>query len=230
VILDFLFPKNCVNCGAEGKYLCDQCQKKLVYLNNQVCPGCKALTKTGETHPECVKKTNLDGLTAVYDYNRAIKQVVHAYKYQFIEDLKLLLSKLIYQYLNSKEWFKDLIKKEFVITAVPLHKKRRSWRGFNQSGLIGQELSKKLNLQYQRLLKRINNTDPQVDLTGKERIKNVKNAFQTLAEVSTKRIILFDDVYTTGATLEACAGELKKQGAEGVWGLTLCRSSRNKAV
>jgi len=113
-----------------------------------------------------------------------------------------------------------------MIMAVPLHPKRLREREFNQSILLAREISKALKLPLiLNNLQRIRWTRPQIELKGKERLMNVKGAFtlRDPKEVKGKSILLIDDVYTTGATVQECSKVLKKAGAEKIYVLTLAR-------
>lgn len=113
-----------------------------------------------------------------------------------------------------------------LIVPVPLHKARLKERGFNQSLLLAKGLAKAYNLPIDYLnLKRIRATDHQINLKGKERLINVKNAFEVKDKTAfqDKKIVLIDDVYTTGATVTECSNTLKKAGAKSIDVLTLAR-------
>jgi ComF family protein len=111
---------------------------------------------------------------------------------------------------------------------VPLHKKRLRLRGFNQALLLAHGISEQfmIPLNYDNLI-RIRYTRPQVELSGRDRAENVRGAFNLLrpAEVCEKRILLIDDVFTTGATMNECAKVLKDAGAASVTVLTLARTT-----
>ena len=112
-----------------------------------------------------------------------------------------------------------------MVIPVPLYWWRANDRGFNQSSLIGQSLSKKLGLDYCDGLKRIRYTKSQVKLKGKQRRANISGAFEITenCELKTKNCLLIDDVWTTGSTMRECCYVLKRAGAKKVWALTLAR-------
>jgi ComF family protein len=117
-----------------------------------------------------------------------------------------------------------------VIIPVPLHSRRIRQRGFNQAILIGELLSKEWNIPLERrLLRRIRWTEPQVNLAATERAANVKGAFAVddPGKVKGRRIILIDDVLTTGSTVSECSKVLKKAGAEAVFVATVARVPGN---
>jgi ComF family protein len=113
-----------------------------------------------------------------------------------------------------------------LIVPVPLHPKRQAERGYNQSALLARELSRQVGLPVAPAeLVRTVRTRPQVGLNRDERRANIAGAFRCAGKVTDLRIVLVDDVCTTGATLEACAAELRSAGAAHVVGLTVARPS-----
>lgn len=191
----------------------------------------------GEIHPLCGDAYSLDGLWSLGWYKGALREAIKAFKYRRVHDIAEALGDLIIDYWQK---FEPIIfdeikrnKKEWVITSVPLHWWRSNQRGFNQSLLIGQILSKKLGLEYCDALKRIRYTKPQVKLKGSARRQNIKDAFVLnskfefrSAEGSSKNnsnFLLVDDVWTTGSTLKECCYVLKKNGAQKIWAITLAR-------
>ncbi|MFH0863755.1 MAG: ComF family protein [Candidatus Gottesmanbacteria bacterium] len=123
-------------------------------------------------------------------------------------------------------WVNDA--NNLILVPVPLHWRRENWRGFNQSEVLGKILAQKLDVKFiPDLLIRKKFTQPQVELKGDERQKNIQNAF-TLNHNSSfiihnSNIIVFDDVWTTGSTLRSCGRVLKEAGVKKVWGMTLAR-------
>jgi ComF family protein len=114
-----------------------------------------------------------------------------------------------------------------VIVPVPLHTRRLRERGYNQAALLARELGKGVGLPVlEDAVARVRYTSPQVDLNAEERKENVQGAFHCPTDrVAGKSVLLVDDVYTTGATLEACSLALKQRGVLTVWALTLARAT-----
>jgi ComF family protein len=112
-----------------------------------------------------------------------------------------------------------------VIVPVPLHPDREAERGYNQAGLLARALAEQVGLPIREDgLMRVRATSPQVTLNAKERQSNVAGAFRVgKGHIAGKRVLLIDDVCTTGATIEACAQALKAEGAQSAWGLTVAR-------
>lgn len=185
----------------------------------------------GQTHPLCRTRYSLDGLWSLGIYEGALRSAISKLKYRLVKDLSEELVAIILEYWAVYQPFLlDKIKKDlgqgWVVVPVPLHSLRQNWRGFNQSALIGQSLSKVLSLDYSDCLKRIRYTKPQVSLKSHQRRENIKGAFVLKNKADIKKppkVILIDDVWTTGSTMQECGAVLKKGGVKQVWALTLAR-------
>ncbi|OGY24682.1 MAG: hypothetical protein A2Y57_00370 [Candidatus Woykebacteria bacterium RBG_13_40_7b] len=218
LILDFLFPRKCVGCFRFGSYLCSDCQRKIKHLSNQICPECERNSIGGEIHFGCQRRYSLDGLTSAYEFASPIKEAIYQFKYKFVSDLKTTLVDLL---LSAK---KEDLKKDFVLVPIPLYFRKENFRGFNQVALLGKDLAEKQGLEFRGdLLKKVKDTKPQVKLKEKERKENIKGVFEVVGSVEGKNILLFDDVWTTGATIKEAGSVLKRKRAKLVWGLTLAR-------
>ena len=225
-LLDLFFPKFCFNCKKEGSYLCQDCQSLLEISQYQycLCPKPKRLFQGGKCK-DCRSK-KLDGLYFAIPYQSPlIKELIQKFKYHpFAKELAETLSFLIithFQLLDNKPNFSN-----FILTPIPLSEKRLKWRGFNQSIEIAREVSKSLKLPLvSNCLIRIKNTHPQVELGAEARKENVKDIFvcQDKKEILGKKILLIDDLYTTGATMEEAARVLKKAGVKKVYVLALAK-------
>lgn len=251
-ILNFLFPSRCVNCGRPGQYLCPRCSLliRIIEPNQQVCPVCEKPAIGGATHPKCQTKSSLDGLTSFFVYDGPLKKAIKLLKYKLVTDLasELVLKAFALSltppwrgkgfskatpYIEDKRAFSiNFASARYeanVLTPVPLHWRRLNWRGFNQSELLGKLMSEKLNIKFvPNLLIRKRYTKPQVELTEKQRKVNIEGAFTINPRYSAlchklSAVCIFDDVWTTGATLKTCGKVLKEAGAKKVWGLTLAR-------
>ena len=149
-----------------------------------------------------------------------MRQAIHQLKYSNLRALAVLLAQLLYDYLVSNPVLGE------VLVPVPLHQKRLRERGYNQSSLLAQQLGKLTNLPVvDDYLIRQRHAPPQARTsTVEERRSNVANAFSCRDHrLQDKQVMLIDDVSTSGATLDACAGALKEAGATSVWGLVLAR-------
>lgn len=246
--LDLLFPRVCLNCQREGKWLCDDCLATLEIQSSVFCPICLRRVPDFKTCPSCKNKTNLAGLLWAAPYqNFLVKKLIRQFKYEpFIKELAQALAHLIISHLLLIEFGAGRLQ-EFVLVSIPLHKKRKKWRGFDQAEEISKEISNyfnpvrdsgdRENLQKENIsngvkkpalnnaLIREKETLPQVDLEEKDRKDNIKGAFfcQKPDLIKGRKIFLVDDVYTTGSTMEEAAKILKEAGAKEVWGVTVAR-------
>ena len=149
-----------------------------------------------------------------------MREAIHRLKYSNSQDLAAPLGEMMVSYWQDVHLPAD------VIVPVPLHTRRLRERGYNQASLLARELGKGVGLPVlENALNRVRDTAPQVDLNTEERKENVHGAFHCPDDrLAGKRVLLVDDVYTTGATLEACSLALKQRGVRTVWALTLARA------
>lgn len=229
LILDLLFPKKCVGCKKLNTYFCQDCVSNILQTD-LVCPRCEKLAIGGQTHPICKRRFGLDGLWSLGIYQGFLREAIKQLKYGKVKGLAESLVDITLEYwANFQPFILDQIKKDrgvgWVVIPVPLYWWRSNSRGFNQSSLIGQTLSKKLGLTYCEALKRIRYTKPQVKLKGQNRHQNIRNAFgiTNSQQLKANSVLLIDDVWTTGATLRECCYILKRAGAKKVWAITLAR-------
>ena len=230
LILDLLFPKKCVGCGKTNTYFCLECISE-IRQGALLCPNCDMAGVFGETHPLCKTRFGLDGLWSLGLYQGPLKKALQKLKYKptLIRDLAPVFSDLIVNYWKKHQpmiWeeIKKGKKKNWAVVPVPLHWFRENDRGFNQSALIGQLLSKNLGLDYCEALKRTRFTRSQTKLKVFQRKKNIKGAFALSSDlVPSSSILLIDDVWTTGSTMKECCRVLKQNGSSRVWALTLAR-------
>ncbi|MFH1602198.1 MAG: hypothetical protein ABIB61_04570 [Candidatus Shapirobacteria bacterium] len=207
---NILFPQQCLFCGKGEKYLCSSCKKRLPRQRKQVV---------------FLKRSSLDGLFSPFAYQKEIKYLIKTYKFEMVRDLQNCLADLLFaEVQKNKLLLSYWRKKKFIFTSLPLHFIKRKWRGFDQSFLISFILADKLGFSYKdKLLIRSEFKRPQVGLNQKERQANARHQFWASKKAKGFNLIIFDDVYTTGATLKEAAWQLKHQGAGEVWGLTFCR-------
>lgn len=215
-LLDLIFPKTCVGCSRFGSYICEACLNKVEYFQTQVCPECYRNSINGQIHKYCWKKNSLDGVISFVNYKSPVREIVQQLKYRFTTDL-------LKEFSGKFKFEKDLIKgKNWTVLPLPLHRERQNFRGFNQAELLGKIVSEKLNLNFNTtVLKKMVKTKPQVGLSKKERKANINDVFKVEKSLTEENYFLFDDVWTSGASLKSAAGELKEAGAKNVWGITL---------
>ena len=190
------------------------------------CPRCCLPVTSGEAHlcSRCLReRLSFEAHRSYGIYEGTLKEAIHRFKYQGERQLVKVFGDLLYPLFQTA--FHD--HPVDLIAPVPLHIKRLRERGFNQSLLLARALSKRTGIPYYgRLLKKIKHTPVQTELRGRERRKNVKGAFRAedIEIIGGKTIVLVDDVYTTGATINECARTLLKAGAARVSAITLARA------
>ncbi len=210
-LIDLIFPVQCLGCSQEGGWLCQGCLEKIkINFNNEACPV----------------GGDLLGVWTVADYNQPLlMKILHSFKYNFIVDLGEILADLLIQFLASKIKEQKIPNFDLVI-AVPLAKKRYLWRGFNQAEILAQKVSQQFGwrLSSDIIFRRYYNR-PQVGLKAESRQSNVRGIFAVNNPLLLKnrKILLIDDVLTTGATIKECAKVLKNAGAGEVWGLAIAK-------
>ncbi|MEA2088625.1 MAG: ComF family protein [Patescibacteria group bacterium] len=233
-IIDWLFPEECVICGASGRWLCNDCLENIEFSPINSCPFCHKFSFLGLTCEKCKKEKCLDGIFCHSSYkNLIVKKIIHHYKYNYLLDLKFILADMIANVLSNIKKGQEIgaiskiLTEKTLFFPVPLHKMRIRYRGFNQSELLLEELAKQKIILPQAIslkLQRICYTTPQVKLKAKERIKNLKKAFAYKGKsLKNRNIILIDDVATTCSTLNECAQILKQHGARKVYGIVIAK-------
>src|SRR3989344_209314 len=208
--LDILFPKHCLGCKREGNYCCEDCLSLLSIARTPSILG---------------TRSSLSALFCATSFQDPfVQQLIHSFKYPpFLRDLARPLAFSIIAHFNL---LNKPIYPPDTICPIPLHKKRLKWRGYNHAEELARQLGHALSLPViSDTLCRTKYTDPQVNLGKEKRLANVKGVFRVInpQAVAAKNILLVDDVYTTGATMEECAFVLKKAGAARVFGVTIAR-------
>ncbi len=222
VVFDLFFPRWCIGCGREGDFICQACQQSLKLITPPICPRC-GRPQDGEPAkdgcPGCTGwQDDIDSIRAPFLFEGIIRVAIHEFKYRNLRTLAPALAGLLHDYLATNPVTGD------VLVPVPIHRKRLQERGYNQSALLARELGQLNGLPVvDNCLVRLVSTPPQARSTGiTERLSNVAGAFTCRDQrLQHKRIILIDDVSTSGATLNTCATALKTAGATEVRGLVL---------
>lgn len=207
LIIDWLYPKKCLSCGKGEKYLCSECERKLI---------------KGEMR----KKEGFEGVISIYKYEGVIKKVIEDLKYGFVFDGgkelgQLMVKSLKIDYPNIVKYWQE---EKYEVVPIPLYWQRENWRGFNQSKILAKEIAASLNLKYRDdFLFREKNSKNQAKIKGSlKRHKNINGAFEMRKDKEIpEKIILIDDVITSGATIiEALkCGKESRQGFD--WALSL---------
>lgn len=209
-ILNLIYPPNCVICGKNNEeYLCKKCENKLEqYAINKID---NYLNKNFTKH------------AYVFKYEGKIRNLIIDYKF----NEKSYLCELFVKFLIKNKKICRFLETYDIIMPVPIHKKRKAQRGYNQSALIARKLAEKfekLQIEENNLEKQ-KNTIEQSKLTKKQRIENAKNVYKinNKEKIKNKSVILIDDIYTTGSTANECAKVLKENGAKNIVIITIAK-------
>ena len=214
IVLDLIYPPVCGFCNEiNNKFLCDKCRDRLNSMKISKIDDYKNVPVYFDEH------------FYMFKYEREIRDYIINYKF----DEKSYMFESFAKLVQDDEVFTDsFINKYDCIISVPIHKKRFKQRGYNQSELIAKEIGKICGKPYcKNVLIKKKNIVAQSTLDKLERVRNIKDAFELEPELSIikgKRIAIFDDVFTTGATVNECAKVLKENGVDFVGIFTIAKS------
>lgn len=212
-LLEYIFLPSCGICQKLGEgYLCKRCGEELEKYK---------LNLIEETTLKNFKNMKIQKFY-ILKYKDIIRKEILQYKFNG----KAYLYKMFCEIIVNNKKTCEFLKNYDIIIPVPVHKSRKKCRGYNQSELIAKELAKMLGLKtYSNVLIKIKNNHVQSKLNKNERMKNVKNVYKTInkEKINNKNIIIFDDIYTTGATINECIKELKNANANKIGVLILAK-------
>lgn len=232
--LELLYPEknicqicNIYDSSINDTYICNSCLAKLEKINGSVCKICNK----GLSHnpyliicDECIKNIrSFEVSKSPFYYKGTVKKLIHDYKYCNKTYYYKLFGYLLVQFMKEN----DYTNFDYIMS-VPLHKIKLRKRGYNQSKLLAKYIEKNFAISYIDVLKRVNNTEKQSNLSKYARQKNLQNAF-TLKNnkitklIEEKNILIIDDIFTTGTTINECSKILKFHGANKVYALTIAR-------
>jgi ComF family protein len=225
-ILDLIFPKRCVQCGLPGEWLCAECATQL----RSVEVGCRRCgrpsSRPTESCPECRgRELAFVGAVAAFVYEGPARRLVTACKFRHLRSLAREMARLAEPRFRAA-----LPGAPSLVTCVPADRGRRLERGFNLAELLGRDLAAGAGVRFASVLVRERGGARQSTLSGERRRTNVAGAFSVSAEAvplvrAVKRVVIVDDVYTTGETLNQCAHALQEIGCE-VHAFTFARTVR----
>ena len=233
MFLDCLYPRRCPVCGEivvpKGALICPDCEKQISWVDGAVCQSCgrQLSDETAEYCPDCMRRRHsFDGGIALCNYNDAARTSMAKIKYQGRREYLDYYGQVFVKRLGRKiaGFHPD------VLVPVPVHPARKKKRGFNQAEVLAERISEELEQQYHiripvcpELLSRTKKTLPQKDLSAAERLKNLEGAFEAgTVPPGIRRVLLVDDIYTTGSTADTCAKALKQAGVRKVYIATAC--------
>ncbi len=240
-----LFPSHCARCGAEGPVFCGLCIAEIQFAR-QICFVCRKESENGFTHQACrlaIQSPAPCRFLSACEY-ASIAKLIHAFKYEQIAEAGKICAKILAEFacrVNPPINFP-----KYQITFVPMHSRRQNVRGFNQSQILANTIAAEFGASTVPLLSKIANTPAQAELNKDQRAANLaKSPFACLEHAQRKtifvpkkktekmaremsqpmpeKIILIDDVFTTGSTMKACCAQLFSAGAREIICLTLAR-------
>ena len=228
VLLDILFPPLCLNCNRRLENqekidgICEACFAKIAVHTALFCSVCRA--RLPENKKICHKNSSYL-LGAATNYNESIKSLIRHFKYHSWSRLQKPIAKILESY------FKNLnlkLKGGWLVIPIPLHKNRERTRGFNQAAIIGKIAADYFHLPYEdQILSRSKETRSQAELKNwDQRKENLSGAFavSNAEQIKNKNIVLADDVYTSGATMNEAVKTLRASGARKIIALVLAKT------
>lgn len=219
--LDVLFPPRCIGCSRVGEWLCVDCLNQIPLVEPPFCTRCGGAVAVDGLCARCrVSPLQIECIRSAVYFEGVLREAVHWLKYRGRTALAGPLGDLMAAY-----WVQHPMPIDAVVP-VPLHAARLRERGYNQAALLAREMARRVGLVVdERALVRQRATASQTELNASQRKENVRDAFRCFGNsLAGKRVLVVDDVCTTGATLEACAVALYEGGVCGVQALTLARA------
>lgn len=231
-IIDLIYPGRCPFCTEivipKGERVCSSCKQKLPYISEPRCMKCSKPVDSDEKEycSDCSRKAyHYNRGYAVWLYNEIMKRSIADFKYRGRKDYAVFYVNEIIRLYGDK--IKSI--SPDVIVPVPIHRSKYIERGYNQAQILALLIGKELNIPVlSGLLLRNKKTLPQKKLNDIERLKNLSEAFCYNVKIAgkykrqIKKVLLVDDIYTTGSTIEACTNVLKSNGVTEVYFIVLC--------
>ncbi|MDO4301162.1 MAG: ComF family protein [Clostridia bacterium] len=227
-ILSIVYPNHCISCGevlnaGKDKWLCNNCRCDFEITEHKRCKTCgRIIYHDGKCRICNSERIYFDKGYSVLVYKDSVRNGIMNFKYKGLYRYGKYFGNIMVNYAVQN------INMSFdYVTAVPLHSKRFKDRGYNQSKILAKAVAESMNIKYMDLLIRNKNTKAQNSLNRKERKENIRDAFSLRKgmSVENKNILIIDDIYTTGATINECSRVLKKNKAAVVEFFSLsCRS------
>ncbi len=225
-VLDLLYPRRCIMCDTilmHGESdICRSCKTEVQIIGDPYCMKCGKMLEQEEAewcrdcqlHPHVFERGR-----SLFLYEGRVKKSLYLFKYGGRKEYAKAYAAL------AKQWLGEYIRKiqPQALVPVPLHRKRYRVRGYNQSEVFAKELGRRMGIPVaSKLVQRVKNTLPQKELALQERQNNLKKAFKISEnDVKLDTIIIIDDIYTTGSTMDALSAALKESGVRSVYFLTI---------
>ena len=220
--VEALFPRFCASCKREGSFLCEVCESLWAPVSSLASCAFCGEPGSDRTCASCCAYVYLDGLTAFAPYgNPVVRELIGHWKYHGDRSVEAILEQSLRR--AAPRLSPPVL--PFYATSVPLHGGRRQERGFDQAQIVAQWAGELFGIPHETYLKRTHATNPQARTSHEmRRIGEMDEAFSLLDGVQVPdHILLCDDVFTSGTTMDACARVLKEAGVKTVWGFVMAR-------
>lgn len=225
MVVDALFPRFCLSCKDEGQIFCLRCTSNWIAKPEPAnCPFCGE-RGSNTTCDACKERNHLDGLVSYLPYgNPIVREMIGCWKYDGDRSVEPTLQRWIEQSQDRLRPSLDT----FIVTHVPIHVSRKRMRGFDQAEVLSRWVGETFKMPIETLLVRSQKTKAQaLKQHDKRRVGTLDGAFKLHPSVTKLpvRVLLCDDVFTSGATMDAAAKCLKEAGVEEVWGFVIAKGS-----
>lgn len=221
-LVNSILPSYCILCKRVGHPICSSCFKYKIISNwDTYCCVCNTRVKRGLLHEECKNETYLDGHFFITPYDEAPKRLVMEGKYSFNYSNFEFIGRLMNKFLKLYK-----LDPQTVVCPIPLSKRKKRVRGFNQSEILASQIK---SLDMKSLLVKLKDSNSQVTLNGEERRQNLMGLFTINNKITIEKdrpVLLIDDVFTTGSTLNEAAKVLKSAGFKTVFGYTFAKAGQ----
>lgn len=219
--VDWFYPPTCATCGLTGARWCTDCRSDVKPLHPPICRICGDPIKKGATCDACATLSPpFTAMRSWAEFEDPVRKALHSLKYRSNMGLGEVLAQPLVEIILAESWPIE------IVVPIPLSNEHLKERGYNQAALLAHPLALKLKLDYQPgSIRRIKETATQIHLSASERYTNLQDAFwANPATLKGKKVLLIDDVTTTGATMKSCADAVKKAGAQEIYCLTVARA------
>ena len=221
-LLELLYPSraNCMGCGSplgvDDGWLCEDCIDQLMPMRELAERHCPKCSRPVSDDGRCLlckdwPKDSIDGAWILYPYRRPIDMMIRRMKYGGVRAMADQLGRELALMMKMEPHGRI-----DAIVPVPMHDRRKKQRGFNHAELIAEAMADELDIEYRRALRRVRHTKQQAKLSRDRRDHNLIGAFSADDSIRGLRVLLIDDVLTSGSTAVHCALSLKRAGAESV--------------
>lgn len=219
--IDVIYPPSCAVCGHEGVRFCNDCQNQIVPIGKNICQICgDPLPFPGVCQSCQLEPPPYTALRSYADYQGPLREALHSLKFKSNLALADTFAAYLIPLVQNLGWQFD------VVLAVPMSRAKKRSRGYNQAAQIAHPIAMAFHTEFsENFITRQFEAKSQIGLSREERFKNIHNAFQgNSAKLIGKKVLLVDDITTTGATITSCAKALKESGCERIYCITVAKT------